>query len=195
MASTEDIETEWCLFRTTVIASATNCCGRKRVGGTKGSEKRTPSWNQEVKKAVRAKKVAHKAWLAAKSSVEHRSLYAEARKAAATKVKLFKERVCKEFEERLDDDFKMANKLFRQTIRRLRGKMSQAAFFIEGSNGVSSKDQDAILNRWREYFSDLLNPVHATSTQIHEKQVGKMNDNRSRCECSYQIIENWKSTW
>ena len=68
----------------------------------------------------------------------------------------------------------MANKLFRQTIRRLRGKMSQAAFFIEGSNGVSSKDQDAILNRWREYFSDLLNPVHATSTQIHEKQVGKI---------------------
>ena len=40
--STEDIETEWCLFRTAVIASATNCCGRKRVGGTKSSEKRTP---------------------------------------------------------------------------------------------------------------------------------------------------------
>ena len=40
-ASTEDIETEWCLFRT-VTTSATNCCGRKRVGGTKSSEKRTP---------------------------------------------------------------------------------------------------------------------------------------------------------
>ena len=26
-ASTEDIETEWCLFRTAVITSATNCCG------------------------------------------------------------------------------------------------------------------------------------------------------------------------
>ena len=40
--STEDIKTEWCLFRTAVITSATNCCGRKRVGGTKSSEKRTP---------------------------------------------------------------------------------------------------------------------------------------------------------
>ena len=40
--STEDMETKWCLFRTTVITSATNCCGRKRVGGTTSSEKRTP---------------------------------------------------------------------------------------------------------------------------------------------------------
>ena len=54
---TKDIETEWCLFRTAVITSATNCCGRKRVGGTKSSEKRTPWWNQEVKEAIRAKKV------------------------------------------------------------------------------------------------------------------------------------------
>ena len=39
--STEDIETEWCLFRIAVITSATNCCRRKRVGGTKSSKKRT----------------------------------------------------------------------------------------------------------------------------------------------------------
>ena len=120
--STEDIETEWCLFRTAVITSATNCCGRKRVGATKSSEKRTPWWNQEVKEAIRAKKVAYKTWLANKSSLELRSQYSEARKATATKVKLSKERTWKEFGERLDDDFKTANKVFWQTIRRLRGK-------------------------------------------------------------------------
>ena len=63
--------------------------------------------------------------------------------------------------------------MFWQTIRRLRGKRSRAAFFIEDSNGVALKDQDAILNRWRDYFSDLLNPVDATPIQIHEKQVGE----------------------
>ena len=56
---------------------------------------------------------------------------------------------------------------------RLRGKRSQAPFIIEGSNGVTLKDEDAILSRWREYFSNLLNPVDATSTQIHEEQVGE----------------------
>ena len=117
--------------------------------------------------------MAYKAWLANKSSLELRSQYSEARKAAATKVKLSKERAWKEFGERLDDDFKTANKVFWQTIRRLRGKRSRAALFIEDSNGVTLRDQDAILNRWREYFSDLLNPVDATPIQIHEEQVGE----------------------
>ena len=61
-----------------------------------------------------------------------------------------------------------------QAIRRLREKIFQAAFFIEDSKGVTLKDQDAILKRWREHFSDLLNSVDAaTSTQIHEEQVGE----------------------
>ena len=38
---------------------------------------------------------------------------------------------------------------------------------------MTLKDQDAILNRWRDYFSDLLNPVDATPIQIHEEQVGE----------------------
>ena len=51
-------------------------------------------------------------------------------------------------------------------------KISRRFFFIEDSNGVTSKDQDAMLNRWREeYFSDLLNPVHTTTTLIHEELV------------------------
>ena len=141
------------MFRTAVITSAANCCGRKRVGGTKSSEKRTPWWNQEVKEAIRAKKVAYKAWLANKSSLELRSQYSEVRKAAATKIKLSKERTWKEFGERLDDDFKTANKVFWQTIRRLRGKRSRAALFIEDSNGVTLKEQGAILNRWRKKIS------------------------------------------
>ena len=172
-ASTKDIETEWNLFRTAVITSATSCCGRKRVGGTKNSEKRTPWWNQKVKEAVRAKNVAYKAWLANKSSVELRSQYSEARKAAATNVKLSKEKAWEEFGERLANDFKMANKVFWHTVRRLSGKKSYAATFIEDSNGVILKDQDAILNRWGEYFSDLLNPVDAASSEIHEEQIGK----------------------
>ena len=60
-----------------------------------------------------------------------------------------------------------------QTIRRLRGKRSRAALFIEDSNGVTLKDQDAILSRWRDYFIDILNPVDATPIQIHEEQVGE----------------------
>ena len=46
-----------------------------------------------------------------KSSLELHLQYSEAQKAAATEVKLSEERAWKEFVERLDDDFKMANKV------------------------------------------------------------------------------------
>ena len=91
----------------------------------------------------------------------------------------------------------MANKVFWQTIRYFRGKRSQAAFFIKDSNGVSLRDQDAILNRWRDYFSDLLNPVDATPTQIHEEQVGE-DIQITEADVNAVIkdfMENWKSTW
>ena len=48
--------------------------------------------------------MAYKAWLANKSSLELRMQDSEARKAAATKVKMAKERAWKEFGERLDND-------------------------------------------------------------------------------------------
>ena len=75
------------------------------------------------------------------------------------------------FGEWLDDDLKMASKVFWHTVRRLRGKRFQTAFFFEDSNGVFLNDQDAILNKWRKYLSDLLNQVDATPTQIYEEHI------------------------
>ena len=67
---TEDVETEWDLFKSAVIMSAATSCGCKCVGGQTGSEKRTAWWNQEIKEAIRAKKTVFRAWLTNKSS-EH----------------------------------------------------------------------------------------------------------------------------
>ena len=55
-AISEDIEVEWTLFKTAIIASAAACCGRKRLRVATDSEKRTSWWNQDVKEAIRVKK-------------------------------------------------------------------------------------------------------------------------------------------
>ena len=62
---TEDVEIEWDLFKSAVIASAPGSCGCKCVGSQMDSEKRTTWWNQEV---IHAKKTAFRAWLTNKSS-------------------------------------------------------------------------------------------------------------------------------
>ena len=48
----EDIEREWLLFRSAIISSAAESCGRKRLRMAGDSEKRTPWWNQEFKEAI-----------------------------------------------------------------------------------------------------------------------------------------------
>ena len=104
-------------------------------------------WNPEVKEAICAKKLAVKAWLANESSLDIRSHYSKARiRQQPQKLNCLRKDPVRNFGERLNDDLKMANKVFWQTIRRLGGKRSQTAFFIEDSNGVFLKDQDAISN-------------------------------------------------
>ena len=49
---TEDVETEWDLFKSAVVTSATASCGCKREGGQMGSQKKIVWWNQEVKEAI-----------------------------------------------------------------------------------------------------------------------------------------------
>jgi len=57
----EDIEMEWSLFRSGIIASAVVLFTTLKSGGD--GEKRTSWWNQDVKEAIRAKKDAVKALL------------------------------------------------------------------------------------------------------------------------------------
>ena len=147
------------LFRSAIISSAAESCGRKRLRVAGDSEKRTPWWNQEVKEAIRAKKDAFKAWLQDRSSSDLQSRYTEARKAATSAVKKSKEKSWEEFGRRLDSNYFSANKLFWQTIRRLRGKRSSITYSIKDSDGNILTDENEILSRWREYFEDLLNPV------------------------------------
>ena len=54
----EDVETERDLFKPAVNTSADASCGFKRMGGQTGNDKTTAWWNQEVKKAIRARKAA-----------------------------------------------------------------------------------------------------------------------------------------
>ena len=164
----EDIEKEWLLFRSAIISSAAENCGRKRLKVAGDSEKRTPWWTQEVKEAIRAKKDAFKAWLQNRSSSDLQSRYTQARKAATSAVKKSKEKSREEFGRQLDSNYFSANKVFWQTIRRLRGKRSSVSYSIKDSAGNILTDENEILSRWREYFEDLLNPVKASTRDTHE---------------------------
>ena len=152
------------VYKLALISSAVECCGQKRIR-VPVNEKRTPWWNQDIKCAIQAKKKAFKALLQNRSSPELQLRYSEACKAATLAVKRSKERSWEEFGRRLDDNYTSANKVFWQTIRRLRGKRGNATTSIKDSAGNILNDENDILSRWREYFEDLLNPVKANTKE------------------------------
>ena len=93
---------------------------------------------------------------------------------ATSAVKKSKEKSWEEFGRRLDSNYFSANKVFWQTIRRLRGKRSSITYSIKDSDGNILADENEILSRWREYFEDLLNPVKASTRDTHEvTQLGE----------------------
>ena len=80
------------LFRSAIILSAAESCGRKQLRVAGDSEKRTPWRNQEVKEAIRATKDAFKTLLQDRSSSDLQSRYTEAQKAATSVVRNQKSR-------------------------------------------------------------------------------------------------------
>ena len=74
-----------------------------------------------------------------------------------------KEKSWEEFGHRLNSNYTSANKVFWQTIRRLRDKRSNATNSVKDSEGNILSNENDILQRWSEYFEELLNPVEATT--------------------------------
>ena len=138
-----------------------------------GSKKRTAWWNQEVKEVIHAKKTAFRAWLTNKLFEQLQLWYSAARKIAATIVKHSKEKSLKEFGQKLDTHYRSANKVFWQTIHRLRGKQTPVATFIKNTNCVLLKQQKGILNCWREYFCEFLNLVTVQHLETFEEQFAE----------------------
>ena len=99
--------------------------------------------------------------------------YFTARKTAATIIKQSKEKSWEEFGQKLDADNRSPNKVCAwKTISRFRGKRTPVATFIKDTNSVLQKHQEGILNRWREYFCELLNPVTAQHLEASEEKIG-----------------------
>ena len=77
----------------------------------------------------------------------------------------------------MDSNYFSANKVFWQTIRRLRGEKSSVTYSIKDSAGNILTDENEIISRWRKYFEDLLNCVKASTrnkykvTHVDEEEV------------------------
>ncbi|TWW71634.1 EARP-interacting protein [Takifugu flavidus] len=121
-------------------------------------------WTPAVRDAVRLKKESYRALLAC-GTPEAADRYRQAKQSAATAVAEAKTRAWEEFGEAMESDFRTASKRFWTTIRHLRRGKQCTINAVYSGDGVLLTSTRDVVDRWKEYFEDLLNPTSAPSNE------------------------------
>ena len=150
-----DIESEWAMFRASIVKAADQSCGRKVVGACRGGNSRTRWWTPAVRDAVKLKKESYRTFLAC-GTPEAAGRYRQAKRSAAVAVTEAKTRTWEEFGEAMENDFRTASKRFWTTIRRLRRGKQCIVNTVYGGDGALLTSTRDVVDRWKEYFEDLL---------------------------------------
>nr|XP_049610760.1 uncharacterized protein LOC125988936 isoform X1 [Syngnathus scovelli] len=159
-----DIESEWTMFRTSIVEAADRSCGRKVVGACRGGNPRTRWWTPAVRDAVKLKKESYRAVLAC-GTPEAADRYRMAKRNAASAVAEAKTRAWEEFGEATENDFRTVSRKFWSTIRRLRrGKQCNVNTVYSGDGVLLTSTRD-VVSRWGEYFEHLLNSTYTPSIE------------------------------
>uniref|UniRef100_A0A8C6Q7E1 Endonuclease/exonuclease/phosphatase domain-containing protein n=1 Tax=Nothobranchius furzeri TaxID=105023 RepID=A0A8C6Q7E1_NOTFU len=161
-----DIESEWTLFRASIVEAADRSCGRRIVGACRGGNPRTRWWTPAVRDAVKLKKESYQVFLAC-GTPEAADGYRQSKRNAARVVAKAKTWAWEEFGETMEQDFRTASRRFWSTIRRLKGEKQCATNTIYSGDGVLLTSTQDVVDRWAEYFEDL-NPNDTSSSEEAE---------------------------
>ena len=81
-----DIESEWAMFRASIVMAADQSCGCKVVGAWRGGNSRTRWWTPAVRDAVKLRKESYRTFLAC-GTPEAAGRYRQAKRSAAVAVR------------------------------------------------------------------------------------------------------------
>ncbi|XP_057694822.1 uncharacterized protein LOC130917441 [Corythoichthys intestinalis] len=176
-----DIESEWTMFRTSIVEAADRSCGRKVVGACRGGNPRTRWWTPGVRDAVKLKKEAYRAFLAC-GTPEAADRYRLTKRTAASAVAEAKTRTSEEFGEAMENDFRTASRKFWSTIRRLRRGKQCTINTVYSEDGVLLTSTRDVVSRWGEYFEALLNSTDTPSFEEAESGDSEVGSSISGVE-------------
>ncbi|TWW80933.1 hypothetical protein D4764_01G0007480 [Takifugu flavidus] len=154
-----DIESEWTMFRASIV--------EERLTDAVATRWLVPvvaAMPELVRDAVKLKKESYRALLAC-GTPEAADRYRRAKRSAATAVAEAKTRAWEEFGEAMENDFRTASKRFWTTIRHPRKGKQCTVNTVYSGDGVLLTSTRDVVDRWKEYFKDLLNPTNTPSSE------------------------------
>jgi hypothetical protein len=146
------VEELWRTLKEIIIESAREACGTIKVSN---KLKQTAWWNEEIKHETKIKKEKWKKYLQQRSENNYNDY-----KAQRTKVKNMvreeKEASWIKFGEKMETNSKDNQKLFYKILKNTRNGKPRQSTTIKNKVGEIITEDEAIMERWKEYFQDLL---------------------------------------
>ncbi|XP_076059487.1 uncharacterized protein LOC143036123 [Oratosquilla oratoria] len=171
----EDVERAWESSKKAILESIEATVGFKYIGGKK---KRTPFWNEEMRKAVKDKNDVFRKWVKERAENNRRN-YVICRNAA----KRTKRKVVGETWERisrdLEEDFHGTKKLLYLMTKGYRKVNKEKSYSLKDDQGNLLTEPEDVDRQWNGYFESLLNTsdevvsdMNTSDDDDKENQVG-----------------------
>ena len=194
---TESIEHEWEKMKHKITEIAKEIIEVKKISG--GKKKKTVWWTADVKTAVKRKNKTFRKWMRRRNAL-NRTEYEEARNVAERVKRKAKKDTWEKLGEELEQDMEGTRKLIYSIAKNYRRKEESIVNTIKDKEGELLTDTYEIDQRWKEYFSELLNPLD--DNELLEESLeevalsrGEMGDGITRVEIRDAIkkMKNGKS--
>ncbi|XP_063907437.1 uncharacterized protein LOC135125709 [Zophobas morio] len=147
-----NLEQMWGCYKGILHKAAESVCGTVTTGGRK---KKTHWWNKKTQEAVKKKKDAWKKYHQL-GTIESYEEYKTCRSIAKITIKKEKAKEWEEFVEKMEENRKSNQKLFYANLKRLRQEENKSVSQIINKEGQILNNPTEILDRWKEYFTELL---------------------------------------
>ena len=170
-----NVEEAWGKFKKNIMETAAEVCGMQRC---RNAKKRIRWWNENVKQAIKNKKVAYLKWLQ-QQAPGAKEKYQLAKKEAKSVVRHARNEEWVELGRSLQDDFQKNQKRFWSRVRTHSESRADVTGKICGESGQVIVDDEGICKRWKAYFSDLL----------HEGTQGQSDNQLDREEQLEEEVE------
>ena len=174
----EDIELIWNKFKTVLIKAAKESCGTI----VQSHEiKRTNWWSQTIKAEVQKKKMLWKEYNRNQNKYTYK-LYKEQRRIAKLAVAEGKKLSWEKLGDYMERNSRTNSKLFYKAIKGIRTPNERTVNFIKDAQGKLLTNTDEIVNRWKDYFAELLTSSKPQEcAQIEQESEGN-NENEQITE-------------
>lgn len=149
----QNLDERWENYKSSLKEAAKVSCGVTKIGN--GFTKRTAWWTEEIEEAVKRKKKAWKTYLSSKSQ-DNYDKYKTERIKVKNQIKTGKEKSWTEFGKKLTESYNENQKLFYNTLKQMRKPKTNMLQNLKDRSGNIITEEASIMERWREYFKDLL---------------------------------------